>query len=81
MNEKVLAIARLAVSLLAAVAAALGIYLDADALFVGVVCALALAAFVYAWWKNNNLTDAATMAQKYLDALKEGLKDGETYES
>lgn len=31
---------------------------------------LALASVAYAWWKNQNVTDAAQKAQEYLDELK-----------
>lgn len=51
-----------------------GITVDADALFVGVMIVLALAAYIWAWWKNNNVTSAATEAQEYLDELKAGVQ-------
>lgn len=51
-----------------------GITVDADALFVGAMIVLALVAYIWAWWKNNNVTTAATEAQKYLDELKVGVK-------
>ena len=51
-----------------------GITVEADALFVGAMIVLALGAYIWAWWKNNNVTTAATEAQKYLDELKVGVK-------
>ena len=76
-SEKVMAIARLAVSLALAIASGFGLALDADALLTGVGCVLALAAFVYSWYKNNNLTDAAVQAQHYLDAIKSKSSEGD----
>lgn len=72
MSEKVVAIARLAVMLIAAVAGAFGLTVDADSLLTIAACVVALAAGIWSWWKNNNLTEAAQIAQGYLDALKEG---------
>ncbi|MBX9035022.1 hypothetical protein HCH03_13860, partial [Gordonibacter massiliensis] len=46
-TERVIAIARLACSLAASVAAGCGLALDADALYIGVTCVLATAC--YAW--------------------------------
>lgn len=71
-TERVSAIARLLVTLASMVAGGLGIALDADALYTVLACALALAAAVWSWWKNNNLTEAATQAQAYLDTIKGG---------
>lgn len=70
--ERVLAIARLACTLAASVAAGFGIALDADALFVGVACLIACGCYAWSWWKNNNVTQAAQEAQKVLDELKGG---------
>lgn len=69
-TERVTAIARLLVTLAAMVAGGLGIALDADALYTVAACALALAASAYSWWKNNNVTEAAALAQAYLDTIK-----------
>ena len=71
-TERIAAIARLVVTLVCAVAGGLGLTIDPDALATGGFCALALTAFVYSWWKNNNLTEAATKAQQYLDEIKRG---------
>lgn len=70
--ERVLAIARLACTLAASVAAGFGIALDADALFVGIACLIACGCYAWSWWKNNNVTQAAQEAQKVLDELKGG---------
>ena len=71
-TERVKAIARLAVMLVAAVAGGFGLTVDADALLTIVMCAVALVAGVYSWWKNANLTKAAQEAQEYLDTIKKG---------
>lgn len=72
MSEKIVAIARLAVMLVAAVAGAFGLTVDADSLLTIAACVVALAAGVWSWWKNNNVTEAAQIAQGYLNALKDG---------
>ncbi|MBX9032683.1 phage holin [Gordonibacter massiliensis (ex Traore et al. 2017)] len=71
-TERVIAIARLACSLAASVAAGCGLALDADALYIGVTCVLATACYAWSWWSNNNVTKAAQDAQAYLDSLKGG---------
>ena len=70
--ERVGAVLRLVCTLVAGIATMCGIYLDADELFTGVCCVLALVCLLWCWWKNNNVTDAAIAAQAVLDALKEG---------
>lgn len=71
-TERVTAIARLAVMLVASVAGGFGLAVDADGLYTVVACAIALAAGVWSWWKNNNVTAAAQTAQEYLDGIKRG---------
>lgn len=73
--DKYIAIARLAAALVTATAALWGVSIDADALTVGALVALALAAYAWSWWKNNNVTDAAIEAQKVLDHLKAEKRD------
>lgn len=73
-TERIKAVARLAVMLAASVAGGFGLTVDSDALLTVVLCAVALVAGVWSWWKNNNLTDAAQAAQEVLD----GIKGGET---
>ena len=85
MTEQAGAILRLVCTLVCGVAAVFGAEMDADVLFEGVACALALACLVWTWWKNNNMTDAAVAAQQVLDTLKEGgsymlVQDGEGVE-
>ena len=72
-KQAFMAFLRLACALVAAGLAMFGVAVDADALFVGVMTAVALVAYIWSWWKNNNVTDAATEAQKVLDELKKGV--------
>lgn len=72
-KDTLLAFFRLACSLIATGLAMFGIAIDADALFVGVMIVLSLIAFIWSWWKNNNVSTAATEAQKVLEELKHGV--------
>lgn len=71
-KERIVAIVRLAVMLVSAVAGGVGLTVDSDALLTIVMCAIALVAAIYSWWKNNNLTKAAQDAQSFLDEIKAG---------
>ena len=71
MTEKLIAFIRLLAPLLSSALALFGVAVDADSILVGLVCVVALGTFVWAWWKNNNITSAAQEAQKVLDAKKE----------
>ena len=73
--DKALAIARLTCTVAASIAAGFVIALEADELFVGAACLMALICYIWSWWKNNNITSAAREAQKVLDAIRAG-KDG-----
>lgn len=69
------AIVTLAVAVAANVANAAGFALDAGAAYNVVFSVASLAAVAVAWWKNQNVTEAAQMAQEYLDELKKGGAD------
>lgn len=71
-KEQIKAIATLAVALfaLALVFAITFGAIDADALTGAVAAVLAIGSTVVAWWRNNNVTEAAQDAQKVLDGLK-----------
>lgn len=69
--ERIIAIARLACTLAASVAAGCGLALDADALYTGAATLLAAICYIWSWWSNNNVTRAAQMAQRYLDSIKD----------
>ena len=72
-KQMLMAFIRLACSLIATGLALYGISVDADALFVLAMIVVALIAYIWSWWKNNNVTSAATDAQKVLDELKRGV--------
>ena len=72
-KQTVLAFVRLACTLVTTGLAMYGITVDANAIFVGAMLVLALIAYVWSWWKNNNVSTAATEAQKVLDELKNGV--------
>lgn len=72
-KQAFMAFLRLACALVAAGLAMFGVAIDADALFVGVMTAVALVAYIWSWWKNNNVSTAATEAQKVLEELKHGV--------
>ena len=72
-KQTLMAFIRLACSLVATGLALYGVSVDADALFVLAMIVVALVAYIWSWWKNNNVTSAATEAQKVLDELKHGV--------
>ena len=69
-TERIKAIIRLLVMLATTAAGGFGLTIDPDSLGTIAFCVAALAAGIYAWWKNNNITDAAQAAQGYLDEIK-----------
>lgn len=72
-KQTLMAFIRLACSLIATGLALYGVSVDADALFVLAMIVVALVAYIWSWWKNNNVSAAATEAQKVLDELKHGV--------
>ena len=75
-TDRIVAIARLLVMLASAVAGGFGLAIDPDSLGTIAACGFALAAGVWSWWKNNNVTKAAQDAQHYLDSIRGGYSDG-----
>lgn len=69
-KERIIAIVRLAVMLAANIAAGFGLAIDSDSLATIAACAVALVAGIWSWWKNNNVTEGAQLAQDYLDGIK-----------
>ena len=69
-SQTIIAFARLAVTLILSVAAVFGWALDWSLTYNVIVSALGLAMLFWAWWKNNNVTEAAQEAQLLLDEIK-----------
>ena len=69
-NERIMAIMRLVVPIIISIATYIGYDLGFDEVYTTVSTILALASFLWAWWKNNNITEAAQEAQKVLNELK-----------
>ena len=72
-KQTLMAFIRLACSLITTGLALYGVSVDADSLFVLAMIVVALAAYIWSWWKNNNVSAAATEAQKVLEELKHGV--------
>lgn len=70
-SQSAIAIARLIVTVLVAVAATFGWSLDGELWFNIVISVFALILFAYSWWKNNNITNAAQEAQQVINVLKD----------
>lgn len=69
-KQTIMAFIRLLCSVIASGAAMAGFALEADALFTGITLVLAIVAYIWSWWKNNNVTDAAKEAQELLEFIK-----------
>ena len=73
MNAETLkALVTLLVTVALNVANAAGYAFDFGMVYNVVFGVLALVSVAYAWWKNQNVTEAAQQAQEYLDELKAG---------
>lgn len=73
-KQTIMAFIRLACMLIATGCTMFGIAVDADALFVGVMLVISVIVYIWVWWKNNNVSKAATEAQKVLDEMKQGVE-------
>ena len=73
-KQPIMAFIRLACMLIATGCTMFGIAIDADALFVGVMLVVSVIVYIWVWWKNNNVSKAATEAQKVLDEMKKGVE-------
>lgn len=75
MQEQIVSITRLFIPLLAACLTAAGLEVDVSTLWIIAGAVVFAITFVWAWWKNNNITVAAQTAQETLDELKAGTTD------
>lgn len=69
-----IAFVRLLIPLMAFIATALGIEFDMDLVTNSILGVLSVVLFVWAWWKNNNVTFAAQESQKVLNEIKQSQK-------
>ena len=74
--ERIKAIITIVVTAAVNIANVCGYALDLDPILNGVLSVFSFACIVYAWWKNQNVTEEAIIAQGYLDELKAARKDG-----
>ena len=73
--ERVKAIATIIVTAAVNIANVCGYAADADQWVNVTLSILSAIAILYSWWKNQNITDAAQSAQRYLDELKRKEKE------
>ena len=70
LKQSIVAFIRLGCMLATSIATMAGIALDANALYIAVSSIVTMAAFIWGWWKNNNVTPAAQEAQEFLELIK-----------
>lgn len=68
--ERVKAIVTIVVTAIVNIANVCGYALDADQWVNVALSILSAITIIYAWWKNQNVTEEAQEAQAYLDSLK-----------
>lgn len=69
-KDTLVAFLRLFCTLVTSGATMFGIALDVDTLYIIVLAVVSLVAFLWSWWKNNNVTAAASEAQELLGIAK-----------
>jgi len=68
--ERIKAIATIVVTAVVNIANVMGYAMDADVWLNAVLSVLSAISIIYAWWKNQNITDEAQQAQLVLNQLK-----------
>ena len=68
--ERIKAIATIVVTAVVNIANVMGYAMDADVWLNAVLSVLSAISIIYAWWKNQNVTDEAQQAQLVLNQLK-----------
>jgi len=71
-KERLKAIVTIVVTAIVNIANVYGYSVDAAPIVNVVLSILSALTIAYSWWKNQNVTDAAQRAQKYLNELKKG---------
>ena len=69
-TERIKAIVTIVVTAIVNIANVMGYAVDADQWVNVALSILSAITILYAWWKNQNVTDEAIQAQAYLDELK-----------
>lgn len=72
MDERVKAIVTIVVTAAVNIANIYGYAVDAEAWINVILTIISFASIAWSWWFNQNVTEAAQMAQKYLKHLKDG---------
>lgn len=68
-KERLLAVVRLAVPTIVSILALWGISVDADMLVQVCSVGISFIAWVWSWWRNNNVTTHAIAAQQVKNAM------------
>lgn len=76
-ENRVVAVVRLVAMLCSSAAAAVGFAADADIITMVLLCLCAVGTIGWGWWKNSNMTEAAQLAQLFLDEIKNDEKKKE----
>lgn len=81
MTDRTMAVIRIIAGAIITIAGIYGFSLPfgEETIYSALVAAVFLITQVVLWWKNNNVTDAASLAQSLLDRLKAG--DAEVIEA
>lgn len=69
-KETIVAFVRLACMAITGSAAMLGFAIDAEVVYNVATVALWATALIWGWWRNNNVTAAATDAQEFVELFK-----------
>ena len=69
-QERAKAIITIIVTAVATIAAMYGYAIDAEAWISVALSIVSAVCILWSWWKNQNITDEAIIAQGYLDQLK-----------
>lgn len=71
-TERIKAIITIIITAAVNIANVYGYAIDAEPLITGALSILSVITIIYAWWKNQNVTDAAVEGQKVIDSIKSG---------